>query len=110
MKKKWLVLVLTLSVIPTVCFADWTVTVNWTASKDPNLKNEVVNVGGDPKCTVAKGETASCTFVLNTVIAALPVLILSVNTQGAYSEYEAGEIFPIPAPASGGVIVVTFNK
>jgi len=90
--------------------AEWNVSVQWVASADPHLKEEVLIVAGQTKCTVPAGQATACAFKIDLVDVDMVVEVWSINTQGAYSVYEAGQIYQLPVPASGGVVVVSYTR
>ena len=95
--------------LASIAQADWNVSVTWTRSIGPNLANEEVRVDTDVKCNVLPAAPTTCSFVLPE-LTGQQLVIRSINTQGAYSETTPIPLtsLPVPAPASGVVVNVTF--
>jgi hypothetical protein len=90
-----------------IACADWSITVTWTPSAGPNLASEKVLLDGAEKCSVAVGNPATCSFTV-TDLANQEVSIVSYNDQNtASAPYVVGSLLTAPAPASGGVILIT---
>lgn len=82
--------------------ADWSVTVNWTAS--PDAASEVLLLDTvEQSCAIA-----TCTFTVVNLTGQV-VVIRSFNSQEAYIDYEAGTLIQtdLPIPASNAIIIIT---
>ena len=106
MRKTILALILVLATA-SVSFADWSVTVTWDRSTDPNLDYEQCQLDGDVKAVIQETETTTCNFSVEN-LTNQEVKIVSFNKQGASSDYIAGKLFSVPQPASGGHITTTW--
>lgn len=101
--------VLLVLLLASSALADWNVSVTWTRSVGPNLANEEVRVDSGVQCNVLPAAPTTCSFTMPT-LTGQQLVIRSINSQGAYSETTpiALTSLPVPAPASGVVVNVTF--
>jgi hypothetical protein len=106
--KKIIIVILSLLIFCGNAFAaGWSITVTWTPSPGPNLSNEKVLLDGAEKCDVAVGNLATCSFTV-TDLTNQEVSIVSYNDQNtASAPYVVGSLLIAPAPATGGVILIT---
>jgi len=107
MKKVVLLAVLFVLISFGLAQADWSVTVTWTRSVGPNLASEQCRLDGTVKGTVLPAEPCSCQFNVPALSGQL-ISIRSINAQGAYSETTPIALSPVPAPASGVLINLTY--
>ena len=87
--------------------ADWSVTVSWTRSIGPGLAHEDVRLDAVTKCSVAATAPTTCQFVVPS-LTGQAVVVRSVNAQGGYSETTPMVLSPVPAPATGVVLTITY--
>ena len=101
--KKLLMAVLIVFAMVTVAKADWSVTVNWTPS--PDAVAEVLLMDGVQQTCP---QSVTCNFTVP-ALNNQAIVIRSSNAQGAYVDYEAGNLIAasLPSPASGAVIIIT---
>jgi hypothetical protein len=105
--KKIILVVLAIFLNAGVAFADWNITVTWTPSAGPNLASEKLLLDGAEQCTVNAGDPATCSFTV-VDLANQEVSVVSYNDQNtASAPYVVGSLLTAPAPASGGVILIT---
>jgi hypothetical protein len=90
-----------------VAHADWSITVTWTRSVGPGLTHEECRLDTAVKCNVLAAAPTTCQFVVPT-LTGQQVLIRSYNAQGAYSDTTPVALSPVPAPASGVMVNITF--
>jgi len=104
--KKLLISILTIMLvvgISTVALADWSVTVNWTAS--PDAASEVLLLAGVEQTCPQAG---SCVFTVP-LLESQSVVVRSSNSQGGFVDYVAGNLLEesLPTPAGDAIIVIT---
>ena len=104
---KKIICLLLLFGLPMLTFADWQVTVTWTRSVGPNLDYEEVFMNAESKCRIEETDTTSCSWAVEN-LSNQEIKIKSTNTQGAWIEYNVGQLFEVPTPASGGTISVIY--
>ena len=97
---------LAFSPIPSA-FADWSVTATWTRSIGPSLDYEECQLDGAVQCTIQETDPTTCTFIVAN-LTGQEVKIRSFNTQGAYADYVIGTLLAVPAPATGGNLVIVY--
>jgi len=105
--KKILLAVLTVALMSSSAWADWSVTTTWTRSVGPNLANEEVRLDGTVKCTVNATAPTTCQFNVP-AISGQQVVVRSINMQGGYSDTTPITLMAVPAPATGVLVNVTY--
>ena len=105
MKKLFLIMAMVL--VASVAWADYSVTVTWTHSVGPNLKNEKIFLDTVEQCDVLAASPATCNFVV-TDLSGQEISAQAFNTQDIGSElYVMGTILAIPAPPTSGMFTIT---
>lgn len=101
---KRLLTILLALLFATSAMADWSVTATWTPSPGPDLATEELLLDGVAQTCPTPG---TCTFTI-TEPTGQAVVIRSTNNIGGFSDYALGTLSPVPAPASGGSLVMVW--
>ena len=104
---KKLILVLAMVLMASMAWADYSVTVTWTHSVGPNLKNEKIFLDTVEQCDVLAASPATCNFTV-TDLTNQEVTAIAYNTQDTPSGiYVMGNLLTMPAQPSGALFTIT---
>lgn len=107
--KRMFLAILAIIIFSGLAHADYSITMTWTHSVGPNLKNEKAFIDGVEisECNVLAADSATCTFVV-TDLSGQEITMQAFNTQDVGSDiYVVGNLLEIPAPPTGGMFTIT---